>query len=207
MHRLLFFCLLLLPVDASSAQPVYANLLGSVSINGAPVVRSAVLFAGDRLATGPNGAVIIQDREASAQIGPSTDCVIRERIISLESGAVAVRGGFGVTAAGVAVQGSSTMARFEVSKVDGIIVVRALSGAVAVQRGSAVETLTEGQKRSFPVEGTRPAVKAHHLRWAITATVTSVAAVGAGTIAAQHKDERGPCISSGDVTCAFTGTR
>ncbi len=150
--RAVVCCLLAILVPAqllmgeSASAMLYAN--GSAWLNGTEVPKSAAVFSGDMLQTRSDSTANIQASGSSVMVLSDSMVKFRGPSVEIEHGAVRV-----TTSRGLAAQAgdvtvkpaSDAWTEFQVTDLDGRVLIAASKGDVTVQDDQGTTTVSQGQ--------------------------------------------------------------
>jgi len=150
MQRLVcWFVIAVLPSLAVADTGAVLDGRGTVWLNGSPLPKSSAIFPGDLIQTKPDSVANINSAGSSVIIEADSLVTFGENTISLEHGSVSIATSKKMNARALEVlvtPVAEVMTEFEVTDVNGTVVVSARRSDVLVNCGRETTTLLEGQE-------------------------------------------------------------
>ena len=133
----------MLPAQTSGAM-LYAS--GKVTLNGAAVVDSSSIFAGDRLVTSDGSIVSLNRSGSSVVVSPNSTVEYKKSAVEVIAGTAHVNtvNGMSAEVGQVTVAPKDQSAKFDVVRVDNQVMVTSREGAVTINDGSHTIVLPSG---------------------------------------------------------------
>lgn len=152
-RTLSLFLIFAFPLSLLSAETHAAMVFatGTASLNGAALPRSTTVFTGDVLETAKNSAIIINAKGSTVQIGATSNVQFQGDTISLNSGIaqITTHNGMRVQANALTIAPNRSVAKYQVTRSPGKVMVAALNGSVSVLNGGTSDVLSAGDTRTY----------------------------------------------------------
>ena len=174
---LLAWGIICLPLNAAPAA-IMTPLGGSVTLNGHSALQGEAVNPGDRVQIGEGAGARLVLAGSSILAGAGSRFMLKSGALHLNAGSLQVSGRMPVTAASETIAAAEASGIFSVSRMPGMILVRATRGAVSI-RGAKNYTVPAGG--------------------AMELQTTSAAATGGGTVS------KGRAIAIAVVSSVVTG--
>jgi len=119
---------------------------GNFALNGAVAPSRTAILDGDKITTQGNGAVAVTAQGSSVVISSNSDVVYRGNEIQVNSGTAQINTDRRMTVRveKFTVTPAKASAQYRVSHTEGVVLVAALNGAVAISDGNGSRTVNEG---------------------------------------------------------------
>jgi hypothetical protein len=196
--KFMFFLALLFPVYGLSRDAVIATGVGNAKLNGRTLLHLSAVFAGDKLQTESDSAIVLHGKGFSAQVGPMADSVLETDALLLGTGGVEATGLINILAGDVRIVSDSAKTMFTVYRSAGTVSVSVKSGLAIVRRGRERVELKPGEARTFAdgVKEKPVQISTKHSRTAAKTSLEVGAGSAAGVVVATHlKDSKNDQVS------------